>query len=120
MRIYPSVLGSHLEKNLSSLYLLYGPETFLIDESANQIRQKIQTLGNVEHHVLQIESDPDSLLAEVGQASLFSQLQLIEITLTKLSAKALKILTQIIQMPTEGTYFLIQTDSLSRQNQQAK
>lgn len=121
MRIYPSSLGSQLEKSLAPIYLLYGTESFLIDESASLIRQKIQTQGEVEHRLLQIEqADHDSLLAEVGQTSLFSPYQLIEISLTKLSAKALKALSQILQTPQEGTYFLIQTGSLSRQNQQAK
>jgi DNA polymerase-3 subunit delta len=121
MRIFPSLLAANLEKNLKPFYLLFGTEAFLIGESANLIRQKILVHGDVEHRILQIEQNNcDALLAEIEQPSLFSQIQLIEITLTKLNVQVFNILTSILQSPPEGTFFLIQAGKLSRANQQAK
>jgi DNA polymerase-3 subunit delta len=95
-------------------------EPFLIDESATLIRQRVHKLGEVESLMLALEAEEDSLIAQLEQPSLFTQIRLVECRITKPSAQVALKLAQILETLYPDTYLLIQAGSLTRQHQQAK
>jgi DNA polymerase-3 subunit delta len=120
MRCYPQQLPQLLEKNLASIYLLYGSEPFLIEESASLIRNRVRALGEVDHQVLSLQGEGSSLISQLGQSSLFAAISLIELKIEKLNAQLAVQFSQILQSCAPNTYFLCYASKLSRQNQQAK
>ncbi len=120
MRSTPQALAQQLEKSVAPIYLLYGMEPFLIDESATLIRQRVHKLGEVEQLILALDSEEDSLISQLEQPSLFTQIRLVECRIAKPSAQIALKLAQILETLYPDTYLLIQTGSLTRQHQQAK
>lgn len=120
MRSTPWLLTQQLEKNLAPFYLLYGSESFLIEESASVIRQRIRRLGETEHMVFTVENENTlASLTALEQPSLFTPRRIIELKLPKLSASLAQKLAKILQSSFPDTYFLIQAGTLNRQQQQA-
>ncbi len=120
MRTTPQALAQQLEKNVAPIYLLYGMEPFLIDESATLVRQRVHKLGEVEQIILALDTEEESLISQLEQPSLFTQRRLIECRITKPSAALASKLAQILEKTYPDTYLLIQAGQLTRQHQQAK
>lgn len=114
MQCPPSAL-SHLKKWLP-IYVLYGPETFLITESAALIRQAFLKL-EVEHFKFTVDQSFqwEAVWHCARHPSLFAQKKLIELHLLTPPTAELNPLTRI----DENTYFLIQSAALSSSQQQA-
>ncbi|MBS0289232.1 MAG: DNA polymerase III subunit delta [Proteobacteria bacterium] len=118
MRLTPSLLQEHLKKSLAPFYLLYGQETFLIEESAKLIRQHLPEY-EIHQASLSLETDLEELRFILDQPSLFAATLLLDCRLVKLSPGSSQIFTEILQTNYPHAYFLIQAGQLSRQQQQA-
>ncbi len=118
MRISPEQLAEHLKRRLLPIYLLSGTETFLLEESANLIRQAL-IAPDVEHKRFQESSQVwEQLQSEIQHVSLFSSRQLIELRLSKLAANDTKQLQQLLENAHQDISFLLIAPQLSKQQQQ--
>jgi DNA polymerase-3 subunit delta len=125
MRATPETLPTILQKGIVPIYLLYGNEAFLIEESAHAIRHALRQFAPMEHAVVTVDHyvrDLPELLAPVLQSrSLFAQNNFIEIRIvSKLTAPIAQQLAAILENAPSHTYFLIQMGALNRTQQQAK
>lgn len=119
MRLSPGSLSSHLAKNLANLYLLYGNEPFLIEQSSQSLRARIQQLGEVEHHLL-TESSLGELSSYIEQRALFANAKIIEIKVNKLSVALTNALQALCETAITDCYIIVQAQTLTRAQQQAK
>jgi len=55
MRIHPTQLSQHLQKQLLPLYTVYGEESLLTIEAADMIRSKAHQTGYVEREIFTID-----------------------------------------------------------------
>ncbi len=121
MRITPEQLTEHLKRQLLPVYLLSGNETFLLEESADKIRQQVHSNADVEHKRF---SDTTGgmwaqLQGELQHFSLFSSKQLIELRLSKFAANDTKQLLNLLENLQSDFTLLLITGQLSKQSQQA-
>lgn len=90
MRIFADKLADHLNKQLVNIYLLFGNEPLLLQESRLAIQKKAQQHGFEERHRFAADSNlnwPD--VYDCCQSlSLFSSRQIIEIELPEAGANA--------------------------------
>ncbi len=125
MRCYPEALAQHLKKGLSPLYLLYGSESFLVEESASLVRKTILSSQDVEHVSFTVEQSGSSLwqtiLSRLQYRSLFSEKQLIEIRfLSPLGQVDTTHLLKLIEKQSSDTFILLHLGQLTRQQSEAK
>lgn len=95
MRIQSNQLLAALTKNIAPLYLVAGDESFLVQEASDTIRKHAITKGYHTREVFYVEAgfNWEVFLSSVNNASLFSNLGIIELHLkSKLTDKASKIL----------------------------
>ncbi|MGD9591326.1 MAG: DNA polymerase III subunit delta [Candidatus Berkiella sp.] len=111
-------LSQHLAKNLANIYLLYGNEHFLIQESSHAICSRIKEIGEVEHLI--ITEPGEQLCQQIEQRSLFALAKIVEIKIAKPNAAFISAITTICEMDLTDCYIMIQMQSLSRAQQQAK
>lgn len=124
MRIYPEALNTHLKKGLLPIYLIYGTEPFLMEESAIFLRQYIKTTTSVEHLIFTPEPSSINSWQEIEGAqanrSLFSQRYFIDLRFpNKFSAAHTQALEKFLTH-SQDNLILIQMGALSRQQQQTK
>jgi DNA polymerase-3 subunit delta len=85
-------LGARLERRLSPVYLLAGPEPLQLGEAADAVRQAARERGFCEREVLETGPDFDwsSLSGAMGALSLFAERRMIELRIaaTKASTKS--------------------------------
>ena len=83
MRITSSGLAAQLKQGIGPLYLLFGPETLLIEEALDQIRGQCRLAGYNERIRLIVETgfDWNRLQHESRTLSLFADKRLIELRL---------------------------------------
>ncbi|MBN9288179.1 MAG: DNA polymerase III subunit delta [Gammaproteobacteria bacterium 39-13] len=122
MRSTPQLLAQQLSKGVAPFYLLYGAESFLIEESATLIRQRIRSLGEIEQVTLTLDQSENAanVLNQLEQPSLFASIRLIEVKFEKPNASLSSKLAKILENEHIDTYFIFHAGSLSRQNQQAQ
>lgn len=121
MRSTPQLLAQQLHKSIAPFYLLYGTETFLMEESAIMIRQHIRSLGEIDQIALKLDqSEEADALHQLEQPSLFANSRLVELKFEKPTAALAARLIKILQHHYSDTYFILQVGSLNRQNQQAQ
>ncbi|MBS0287085.1 MAG: DNA polymerase III subunit delta [Proteobacteria bacterium] len=119
MRLSPQALSHQVSKNLSRCYLLYGNESFLIEESAQVIREEINKLPDVEHLILS-ETESEMLSIHLEQPSLFAKQKAIFLKISKPSVALANTLVKHLESPLTDCFIIIQTSQLTRQQQQAK
>lgn len=126
MRLTPDNLAFHLKKEFLPIYVIYGNEPFLIEESARAIREAFQAKALGERETFTIEGSSNQSWDELQQAiqnrSLFSSTRLIDVRLTnaKILAKEAALLETILLSSDQDTFFLLQLGSLSKTQQQSK
>ena len=82
MQVALAQLSSHLQRGLSSLYVLHGDEPLLQQEAADAIRATARAQGYTErssHTVAGAHFDWSAVLAAGGSLSLFADKQIVEI-----------------------------------------
>lgn len=124
MRLTADSLTIQLKKSFFPIYVLYGNESFLIEESARAIREAFLEKHAGEHEIITIENANswDRLEQAPKTRSLFSTKQLIDLRLfdAKIHSKEALLLETILTCAHDDLFFLIQMGSLSRAQQQAK
>ncbi len=121
MRIAVEQLTEHLKRQLLPVYLLSGAESFLLEESADKIRQQVMSHNDVEHKRFSDTTSGiwDILQGELQHFSLFSNKQLIELRLSKFAAHDVKQLLKLLENLHSDFTLLLITGQLSKQQQQA-
>ncbi len=123
MQCYPHVLQQQLNSKIAPVYLLFGNESFLIEESATLIREKIRS-QEVDYYKINQSEQRDWLSSfknTNGQSSLWSKGQCYEILFpAKISAGDVSCLTSLFEEDLPETYLILKIGSLTRQQQQAK
>lgn len=118
MRIAAEQLAEHLKRKQLPVYLLSGTESFLLEESATQLR-KTFLQPDVEHKRFQESAGMwDQLLSSIQHISLFSSKQLIEIRLAKLTASDSKQLQNLLENLNPDNTLLLVIEQLTKQQQQ--
>jgi DNA polymerase-3 subunit delta len=99
MRIFADRLTEQLTKGLAPLYLLFGNEPLLLQESINAIEQTAKSQGFEEIHRHQADNtiDWDIVYDQCQAMSLFASRQIIEITLPEAGANA-QIATHLVEI----------------------
>ena len=123
-RIYPDSLPFQLKNGILPIYLIYGNEPFLMEESASLIRQHVQT-AEISREVVTLDSinaDTWKNLAHLlSSRSLFAQKQLIDLRINaKLEAAHQTSFAEILELANEDSIFLIQAGALSKSAQLSK
>ncbi|MDA7746210.1 DNA polymerase III subunit delta [Psychromonas sp.] len=85
MRIYPEQLAKQLQQRLPSCFLIFGDEALLTIEALEQIHQQAKQKGFLEKFSYSLDGsfDKDQIFSQFNTLSLFSEKQIIELTLTK-------------------------------------
>lgn len=122
MRLAPDLLHQHLEKTILPIYLLYGTELFLLDESVRLLRQHTESKLNAEWITITlgtIKTDTWSMLgSRFMERSLFSPVRCIHLRFNeKITAKETALLEKIAQFSNEFVFIVVQLGSLSRTQQ---
>lgn len=121
MRIATEQLTEHLKRQSLPVYLLSGNESFLLEESADKIRQQLLKHNDVEHKRFNDTTSGmwEALQGELQHFSLFSSKQLIELRLSKFAAHDVKQLLNLLENLHSDFTLLLTTGQLSKQQQQA-
>src|SRR3970040_1551224 len=124
MPISADNLAQHLKRGLSPIYLVYGDEPLLVDESCTAIREAAHAAGYHERQVLTVESgfDWNVLFHSTQPLSLFSERRLIQLRLPtgKPGEAGAKILMDIAAHPPSDIIFLVSSGKLDKQARAAE
>jgi len=116
MKLDASQLDSHLQGDLSPVYILSGDETLLVQEAADAIRQAAQQKGFTERQVMHVDRsfDWNALYDAASAMSLFAEQRLIELRLPtgKPGDAGRKALQAWAEQPPQDTVLLIITGKL--------
>lgn len=121
MQIRPEQLEASVSKKLNSLYILFGEEPLLVQESADYLRSFALTLGFCERLLFTLESpasfDWDAFTYSFTMGSLFSEKKIIELILhhTKFNDQGNELFKQIplLLANNPNILFLIRAEQLS-------
>lgn len=124
MRIFADRLNEQLEKRLAGVYLLFGNEPLLIQESLQAIRKVAQVHGFEERHQFHVDANLNwHDVADCCQAlSLFSTKQIIELTFNDAApnANAAKELTALAEQLHPDVLLLVIGNKLTKAQENSK
>jgi len=85
MLIKYQALAPHLQKNAKAIYVLVGPDHFLINEASLSIKKAWRLRGDTDEKIIDMNApaDWDQLLEEANSYSLFSEHVLLDIRVDK-------------------------------------
>lgn len=83
MQLKPEQLTTHLKQGLAPVYLIYGEETLVVQESADAIRQAARDQGYADREIFHVESgfDWSQVMDAANALSLFADRRLLELRL---------------------------------------
>ncbi|MDX5150919.1 MAG: DNA polymerase III subunit delta, partial [Acidiferrobacterales bacterium] len=118
MRVAHQDLQSVLEKQLASVYVVYGEETLLAEEACNSIRAAARNNGFDDRELMVVERgfDWERLNQEGESLSLFSQKRLLELRIpgSKPGDQGSKAMTRYCENVPEDTLLLVWCGKLDR------
>ncbi|MGR5207875.1 DNA polymerase III subunit delta [Vibrio sp. PNB22_3_1] len=124
MRIFADKLADHLAKHLKQVYLIFGNEPLLIQESRQAIQQTARQHGFEEKHRFAVDASLDwNQVYDCFQAlSLFSNRQLIELELPEsgVSATISKELLSLCDLLHDDIMLVIVGTKLTKAQENAK
>ncbi len=125
MRVSYSSFSNHLTQGLAPLYLLFGEETLLVEESLDQLRQAARAAGFTERLRYSVEAgfDWNQVLAGGQSMSLFSDRKIIELRIPtgKPGDAGAKALTEYAQAPqSDDTMLIIVAGAIEKRTQGSK
>lgn len=120
MRIYPEQLAQHLKQSLPSCCLVFGDEALLTIEALDHIQATAKQQGFLEKFSYSLDGnfDKDQIFSQFNTLSLFSEKQIIELTLTKTSKENTDFIREITPLLHPDIILMIQGPKLN--NQQLK
>ena len=118
MKIYANQVQSHINSNLSSIFLIAGDEVLLQQEAADQIRAKARAQGFTERELYFAERGFDwgQLLSHAGNLSLFATRKIVELRLPtgKVAKEGKELLTELIENVPEDILLIVLAPKLER------
>jgi len=124
MKIYANQVESHINRSLSSAYLIAGDEVLLQQEAADQIRAKARAQGFTERELYFSERGFDwgQLLSHAGNLSLFATRKIVELRLPtgKIAKEGNELLTELIENIPEDILLMVLAPKLERGVSSAK
>ena len=124
MQISAEQLGNSLKRGLAPIYLVYGDEPLLVDESCRAIHVAAQAAGYQDRQIMTVEAgfDWDGLFVSTQSLSLFSERRLVELRLPtgKPGDAGAKILMELAARPPADTVFIVRTGKLEKQTRETK
>lgn len=120
MRIYPEQLPQHLKQSLPNCCLVFGDEALLTIESIDQIQAKAKQQGFLEKFSYSLDGnfDKDQIFNQFNTLSLFSEKQIIELTLSKTTKENTDFIREITPLLHADILLIVQGPKLN--NQQLK
>lgn len=122
MRVYPEQLKQHLQRNLPNCCLIFGDEPLLQIEALDQIQQQARQLGFLESFSYSLDGsyDKDQIFNQLNSMSLFSEKQVIELSLSKTNKDNTDFIKEISQLLNPDTLLIIKGPKLTNQQMQSK
>jgi len=124
VRLRPEQLDSHLRQGLAPLYLVYGDEPLLIQETADAVRAAARQRGYGERECLTVDTgfDWNNLLQISATASLFAPRRLLELRLgeAKPGDAGARVLQTYAQRPPPDVILLITGAKLDPASQKSR
>ena len=124
MRVNAEQLEAQLQKGLLPVYLIFGDEQMLVEESADLVRQQARQLGANERQVWHVEGrfDWSQIQWQEQTMSLFDSQRLLEIRLPsgspgKDGGEALR---RFVENPPQDTTLLIISGKIDNRSQKSK
>ena len=124
MRVNSSSISGHINNGLAPLYLLFGAETLLVEETLDQIRDAARSQGFTERLRLNVEAgfDWNEMLAQGQAISLFAEKKLIELRMPtgKPGDAGAKAIIAYVEMLPEDTALVIVSGAIEKRSQGTK
>lgn len=124
MQINVDQLANHLKRGLAPVYLVYGEELLLAEESCQAIRAAAHAAGYLDHQIMTVESgfDWNGLFASIQSLSLFAERRLIELRIPsgKPGEAGAKIIAEIADQAFTDTVLLVSCGKLDKATREAK
>ncbi len=124
MRIFADKLSENLNRQLLGIYLIFGNEPLLLQESRDAILKSAKQMGFDEKHYFSVDSSLnwDDVYACCNALSLFSDKQIIELEIPEsgINAAASKALLEISEQLNQDILLIINGSKLTRQQENAK
>ncbi len=124
MRVKAPVLDAHLKADLQNLYLVFGAEILLIEQSLSQITTQAKNQGFLEKATFEVDGNFDwtQVYQALSAGSLFSPKQLIHLRLTtgKIGIKGAKALSEILPKLGADVVLMLSSQSLDASAQKSK
>jgi len=118
MKIYANQVQAHINRSLSSVFLITGDEVLLQQEAADQIRAKARSQGFTERELYFSERGFDwgQLLSHAGNLSLFATRKIVELRLPtgKIPKDGNELITELINNIPEDILLIILAPKLER------
>jgi len=120
MRVYPEQLLQHIQKGLPSCCLIFGDEALLNIEAFEQIQQQAKQAGFMERFTYSLDGnfEKDQIFSQFNTLSLFSEKQIIELTLSKTSKENTDFIREITPLLNPDILLILRGPKLN--NQQLK
>jgi DNA polymerase-3 subunit delta len=125
MQLRPEQLQQHLQRELLPLYLVFGDEDLLVQETCDAIRARCREQGCNEREVLTVEGanfDWNILAGISCEMSLFADRKLIELRIPsgKPGTEGSKALQQYLENPSPDNILLIVAGKIDKQSTNTK
>ena len=124
MRVNAEQLTAQVQKELLPVYLVFGDEQMLVEESADQIRQQARQLGANERRVWHVEGrfDWSKIQWQEQTMSLFDSQRLLEIRLPSGSPgkEGGEAFRRFVDNPPQDTTLLIISGKIDKRSQKSK
>jgi DNA polymerase-3 subunit delta len=120
MRIYPDQLAKKIQQTLPGCCLIFGDEPLLAIEAFEQIQQQAKRHGFLEKFSYNLDGnfDKDQIFSQFNTLSLFSEKQIIELTLTKTTKENTDFIREITPLLNTDILLILKGPKLN--NQQLK
>jgi len=117
MRIYPEQLAKQLQQKLPSCCLIFGDEALLTIEAFEQIQEQAKQYGFLERFSYSLDGnfDKGQIFSQFNTLSLFSEKQIIELTLTKTSKENTDFIREITALLNPDILLILKGPKLNAQ-----
>ena len=116
MQINYQALAPHLQKNIKAVYVLVGPDHYLLNDAALSIKKAWRQHGDTDEKILHINTAADwkSLQEEAYSYSLFSELVLLDIRFDKktIDAAGKSVLSQYLTKTNPRCLIILQASAV--------
>jgi DNA polymerase-3 subunit delta len=123
VRLTPATLASHLEKRCDRAYLLFGPESLLVDEGCAKLRQAVRTQGvdEILRFTAGVNLDWQQLHESTRSLALFAGRRMIEVRLPtgKPGTTGAKTLISILEEDRDDIILVVVAGRIDKRTQAA-